>query len=253
MTRGFPENSRGSVYNCKRPQGVFTHVFRAKRISLHQPAKGESMTRTIKKTAAVALSCWGLGMGQPILKTGNCPNLTRYTAPAGENWAQFPIQPNPQSSFPTGSIQNPLQPQQSINCAQVPAGLRAEIVASELTPAAGSSVGPLAYLMYFTFDERGRVWAVDARDYPNTIASDRLRGGLGRIVILEDVDGDGALDHFKEFYSGLVIPTSLELPGNGVVVTAAPNLYYFTNNGDTAGPAQTLFTGMGSTGNYDTQ
>ena len=54
----------------------------------------------------------GLSAAQPVSKTGPCPTLTRYNAPAGENWAQFNAEPNPPSTYPVNTIQNPLAPEQ---------------------------------------------------------------------------------------------------------------------------------------------
>jgi putative membrane-bound dehydrogenase-like protein len=197
------------------------------------------------KVAIVTLSAAALSAAQPIRKSGACPTFTRSNASSGEDWAQFPVKP---TGFTTGTYQNPLTPEQSINCVQTPADLVPEIIEHE--GIAGCTPAP-AYLMSFSFDERGRVWAVEPRDYPNTIASNRLTGGAGRILILEDTDGDGALDKCKEFYKGLVIPTSVEVVKGGVITSAPPNIYYFPNNNDVAGTAVTLYSGMGSSGNYD--
>jgi putative membrane-bound dehydrogenase-like protein len=202
-----------------------------------------------------------------IEKSGQCPAFTRYIAPSSENWAGFLNKPATtfvssctSAGAATCTIQDPLTPAQSINCVQVPLGLKAQIVASELTPGSNSSVN-LAYLMHYTFDERGRVWAVDTRDYPSnhnstgtTFSSPptgmaRLTGGQSRVVILEDTNGDGALDHFKVFYTGLVIPTSIEIVKNGVIVSVPPYVFYLpksVNNPDTAGPGQAIVTGLGS-------
>ena len=202
------------------------------------------------KIGIFALSFLGAGFAQPILKTGDCPTLTRHMPTSGDNWTQFPIRPT--GVTPAGSIQDSLPPAKSINCVQVPSGLRAEIVASELTPSSPVGADPLGYLMYITFDDRGRVWALDVRDYPNDIVTDRIKGGKSRIVILEDANGDGALDNFKVFYSGLNIATSLEWVPGGVVLTSTPNLVFIPNTGDVAGTPVVLWRGMGSTGNYDT-
>ena len=202
------------------------------------------------KIGIVALSFLGTGFAQPILNTGACPTLERHQAPAGENWGQFGTKPG--NGIASGTIQNSLTPAQSINCVQVPTGLRAEIVASELTPSSPVGADPLGYLMYITFDNRGRVWALDVRDYPNIITSNRLSGGKSRIVILEDANGDGALDNFKVFHTGLNIPTSLEWVPGGVVLTSTPNLVFIPSTNDVAGTPVVLWAGMGSTGNYDT-
>jgi hypothetical protein len=204
------------------------------------------------KMGIFALSLLGTGTGfaQPIVSTGACPTLTRHQAPSGENWGQFGTKPG--GGIASGTIQDSLSPAQSVNCVQVPSGLRAEIVASEKTPSSPPGALPLGYLMYITFDDRGRVWALDVRDYPNIITSNRLSGGQSRIVILEDANGDGALDNFKVFHTGLNIPTSLEWVPGGVVLTSTPNLVFIPNNNDVAGTPVVLWNGMGSTGNYDT-
>jgi putative membrane-bound dehydrogenase-like protein len=200
------------------------------------------------KTAILILSAGTLAVAQPIRKNGDCTGLTpRLNASSGENWGQFPVKP-PTSMYAANTYQPPLTPQESINCVETPPDLVPEIIAHEGIP--GCDPG-MHYLMFFTFDERGRVWAVDARDYPNNINSNRLTGGQGRILILEDTDGDGALNTCKEFYKGLVIPTSVEVVKGGVIASVPPQIYYFPNNNDVAGTPVTLYTGMGSTGNYD--
>ena len=143
------------------------------------------------KTAIFILSAATLAVAQPIRKNGDCTGLTpRLPASSGENWGTFPTKP-PTAQFAANTYQPPLTPQQSINCVETPADLVPEIIAHE--GITGCTPG-MHYLMHFTFDERGRVWAVDARDYPNTINSNRTTGGQGRILILEDTDGDGALN-----------------------------------------------------------
>ena len=200
------------------------------------------------KTAIFILSVGTLAMAQPIKKNGDCTGLTpRLNATSGENWGQFPIKP-PTAQFAANTYQPPLTPQQSINCVETPPDLVPEIIATE--EIAGCTPG-LHYLMYFTFDERGRVWAVDARDYPNNINSNRTTGGQGRILILEDTDGDGALNSCKEFYKGLVIPTSVEVVKGGVVVSVHPNVYFIPSTNDVGGTPQLLYSGN-TTQNYDT-
>ncbi|HLP40929.1 MAG TPA: PVC-type heme-binding CxxCH protein [Fibrobacteria bacterium] len=194
---------------------------------------------------------------QPLTKTGPCPNLTRYNAPAGENWAQFPIKPNPSSDFPTNTIQNPLDPAQSINCIEVPSGLKAEVWASEkiasgLTPEIG-------YLQHFTFDEKGRMWAVEPRSYPNifrnasgNINDDKFKGGTDRILILEDTNGDKVMDKVKVFRDGLNMPQGIEVVKGGVVVAMVPYLVFFPNENDVAGTPQILWNGLGGgNGGFD--
>ncbi len=185
----------------------------------------------------------GITWSQPIASNGNCPELTRYNAPPQDEWDQFPTQPQPTNLFPPGTLQNSLDPQGSINCLSVPQGLKAEIIASHLTPGEGEG---LAYFQNFDFDERGRVWALDTRDYPGPIAADKAAGGKGRILIFEDTDGDGAMDSFKEFYKGLTVPNSIAIVKGGVVVTAHPQIFFIPNNNDVGGTPEVLFSGGGA-------
>jgi putative membrane-bound dehydrogenase-like protein len=228
----------------------------------------------LSKSTLAVLGLWAFSVSAPPLeKTGPCPTLTRYT-PTDVNWTTFPVEPSPTTLYPTNTVQHPLSPDSSINCINVPSDLKAQLLASERTPGLNSPL-PLAYIMNFTWDEKGRTWAIEPRDYPYThkldgtvdssapgvttgagLPTDRL-AGRGRVLILTDVDGDGSLDNYKVFYTGLTLPTSLELVKGGVIATVPPNIYFIpasTTNPDTAGgPAQVIVSGMNSTSqNYDT-
>jgi uncharacterized protein len=195
---------------------------------------------------------------QPIAKTGPCPALTRYAAPPGENWGQFPIRANPASEYAVNTIQDPLDPEESVNCIEVPAGLKAEVWASEKS--VGNPDPAMAYLQHFTFDERGRVWAVEPRAYPNSIRNasggitdGKFQGGTDRILILEDTDGDKAMDKVKVFKDGLNLPQGIEIVNGGIVVAMVPYIVFFPARDDVAGTPQILFTGVGGgDGNFDT-
>ena len=121
------------------------------------------MTSSNKIVVSISILA-GLAMGKPIIKTGDCPTVGRYNAPDTEEWSQFPIKPNPLTAYPINTIQNPMTPAQSANCIETPPGLHAELWASE-----GAVSGDISYLQHFTFDERGRMWAVEPRSYPNII------------------------------------------------------------------------------------
>ncbi len=191
----------------------------------------------------------------PVEKSGPCPPLTRHAADARDNWDQnWQAKPKPTDSFRVNTIQDNLAPAQSINCIEPAAGLKVQLWASE------EMAGKMAYLQHFTFDERGRVWAVEPKSYPNTILAaggnindKKFTGGKDRIVILEDTDGDKVMDKFKVFRDGLNLPQSIEVVNGGVVVAMTPYIVYFPNQGDTAGTPEILFSGMGSSGtSWDT-
>jgi|GEM_PF-1090761 len=245
------------------------------------------MKRLVPKITLAVVALSTLAVAQPIEKTAPCPTLTRTNFYNGIDVRAFnnlatttnnlstspgwPIQP-PTTLRNAGLIQEPLTPQQSINCVLVPPGLKAQIVASELTP---GPVGAktLAYPLNFNFDERGRLWVVDAPDYPythdstgmpagsgitttNGLPSNRL-AGKGRILIFEDTNGDGALDNFKVFYEGFALPNSMEFVKGGIIVMVPPNVYYIpksSTNPDTAGGTPVVVAqSLGSSSqNYDT-
>lgn len=101
-------------------------------------------------------------------------------------------------------------------------------------------------------DIRGRVWiteAVNYRDFNNK-PDTRLNHPQGeRIVILEDTDQDGRADKSTVFAEEkeLISPLGIAVIGNRVFVSAAPNLFIYTDeNGDDKPDKKEVFlTGFG--------
>jgi len=101
--------------------------------------------------------------------------------------------------------------------------------------------------LFVNFDERGRLWLVQYRQYPNpaglkmTSRDDYWRviydsvpaapphhvRGRDKITIHEDTDGDGAYDRHKTFLDGLNIVTSLAHGRGGVWVLNPPYLLFY--------------------------
>jgi putative membrane-bound dehydrogenase-like protein len=133
-------------------------------------------------------------------------------------------------------FQMPFSPDLAQKFMQAPAEFRIELFASE-----PDIIKPIT----FTFDERGRLWVVEAMDYPNEV----LNGNPGddRIKILEDTNGDGRADKVTVFAEHLNIPTSLAFANGGVVVAGAPHFLFLkdTNGDDKADVRQILSTGWG--------
>lgn len=96
----------------------------------------------------------------------------------------------------------------------------------------------------FTWDARGRMWAVETNDYPNVVLPDSVKGH-DRILIIEDTNRDGRADKLTVFADGLNLATSLTLANGGVVVGQAPHMLFFkdTNGDDKADERKILFTG----------
>ena len=96
-------------------------------------------------------------------------------------------------------------------------------------------------------DERGRLWTIQYLQYPNPAGLKRVKvdrwsrtvydrvpeppphgpRGADRITILEDTDGDGQADQFKDFVGGLNLATGLAFGHGGVYVLQLPYLLFY--------------------------
>lgn len=96
-------------------------------------------------------------------------------------------------------------------------------------------------------DDRGRMWTIQYLQYPNPAGLKRVKvdrwsrtiydrvpeapphgpKGADRITILEDTDGDGRADKFKDFVGNLNLATGLEFGHGGVFVLNVPYLLFY--------------------------
>lgn len=90
----------------------------------------------------------------------------------------------------------------------------------------------------------GKLWVVEMADYP--LGMDGAGEPGGRIRVLEDQDGDGRYDSSSLFAEGLPFPNGLLVWGDGVLVTAAPEILYLEDStGDgKADIRRSLFSGF---------
>ncbi|MGQ0702477.1 MAG: PVC-type heme-binding CxxCH protein [Gemmatimonadales bacterium] len=113
------------------------------------------------------------------------------------------------------------------------------------------SVRPFAFepmignIIDFTWDARGRMWAVETNDYPNVVLPDSVPGH-DRILILDDTNRDGLADNVTVFAGGLNLATSLVFANGGLIVGQAPHMLFLrdTNGDDQADERTILFTGF---------
>ncbi len=89
--------------------------------------------------------------------------------------------------------------------------------------------------MAMTFDGKGRIWVVEMPGYMRDINGSEEDFPDGRIVILEDQDGDGQMDTRKVFLDGLRTPRALAFAYGGLLYTETPNLYWVPVEGDQPG------------------
>jgi putative membrane-bound dehydrogenase-like protein len=110
---------------------------------------------------------------------------------------------------------SPKSPEESLKCIQVRPGFKVELVAAE--PLVKD---PIA----FDWGADGKLWVVEMGDYPTGLDGNGKPGGIVRF--LEDTDSDGRYDKSTVFLSGLPFPTGVMPWRNGVLVSAAPTVFY---------------------------
>lgn len=79
--------------------------------------------------------------------------------------------------------------------------------------------------MAFCWDDRGRLWVAENRDYENRRVG-FSGSGDSRILILEDTDGDGKMDTRKVFLDGIPFPAAIAWGMGGLWLGAPPNLLF---------------------------
>ncbi len=78
------------------------------------------------------------------------------------------------------------------------------------------------------WDENGRIYVVEDPGYPLNV-----EGKVGRVIMLEDTDGDGKPDRRTVFADKLTMPTGVMRWKKGILVSDAPDILYFEDtNGD---------------------
>lgn len=134
--------------------------------------------------------------------------------------------------------QAPLSPKDSMRYTQVPADFDLQLFASE-----PDIVKPI----YMAWDERGRAWVVEARDYPHGLVPEG-EPGHDSIKICEDTDGDGRADKFTVFADKLNLATSLVFVNGGIMVSEARHMLFLkdTDGDEKADVRQAILPGWGT-------
>lgn len=125
----------------------------------------------------------------------------------------------------------------------VPAGFAVDLIAGE-----PDIVQPIA----MCFDARGRIWVAEGLTYPQRAPEGQ---GKDRLVILEDVDGNGSFETRKVFAENLNLVSGIETGFGGVFVGAAPYLMFLADaDGDDRadGAPQVLLDGWGYQDTHET-
>jgi len=117
--------------------------------------------------------------------------------------------------------------------------------------------------MNIDWDEKGRLWVVETPEYPNGLRQSNVdawkdsgaikpgqydRKPLDRVSILSDTNGDGVMDKKTVFADEIELATSSVFYKNGVIVCAAPDIWFFEDiNGDDKADKRTkIYTNLGN-------
>ncbi|MCA9049741.1 MAG: PmoA family protein, partial [Planctomycetaceae bacterium] len=79
--------------------------------------------------------------------------------------------------------------------------------------------------MAFCWDDRGRLWIAENRDYESR-GDGFSNDGNSRILILEDTDRDGTADKRSVFLEGIAFPAAIAVGMDGLWLGAPPNLLF---------------------------
>ncbi len=143
--------------------------------------------------------------------------------PQIENWRQWEIPPAPA-----------LSAEEELKSFRVADGFEVELVAAEPLV-----VDPVAAC----FDEYGRLWVVEMRGFMRDVDGSDEDAPVGKIVVLEDLDGDGRMDKSTTYLDKLVLPRALSLVKDGLLVIAPPHLLFCEDlDGDLVSDRQTIIS-----------
>ncbi len=102
-----------------------------------------------------------------------------------------------------------LSPQEALRTFRLPKGFRIELVAHD--PMVQDPVA-------ISFDEDGRLWVAEMRGYMQDLKNAGEHDPIGRVSVLEDLDGDGVMDRSTVFLDQLVLPRAIANVKGGALI-----------------------------------
>ncbi len=139
-----------------------------------------------------------------------------------------------------------LSPQEAVDAMTIKEGYKVNAYASEPM---------ITQPMAFCWDDRGRMWIAENRDYENR-QEGFSNSGDSRILILEDTDRDGVVDSKKVFLEGIPFPSAIAIGHDGLFLGAPPNLLFVPDkDGDDKADVadiEVLLTGWGMRDRHET-
>jgi len=130
----------------------------------------------------------------------------------------------------------PVETTNALKTFQIKKGFHLELAASEPL-----TVDPIE----ISFDENGRMFTVEMRDYSELRD---VSPHLGQVRMLTDTNGDGTFDTMSVYAEDLPWPTGVLCYGGGVFVAASPDVLYFkdTDGDGKADVRRVIYTGFGA-------
>ena len=110
----------------------------------------------------------------------------------------------------------PLAPEDATATLRVAPGFRVELVAAE--PLVEDPVA-------MAWDERGLLYVVEMRGFMPNVDGIGEQEPVGRVVVLEDTDADGAMDRSAVYLDGMVSPRAIAAVSGGILIGEPPNLW----------------------------
>jgi putative membrane-bound dehydrogenase-like protein len=177
----------------------------------------------MKKTLLLRLALACGFVASVFLRVGYTGGQGRVGGAAGGRGAQQDVPPMPPAPAPV------LSPEDGLKSLTVAPGFKVEIAASDPLIKA-----PVA----IQFGPDGRLWVVEMNGYSPVLGGAGEDAPNGRVVVLRDKDGDGRYDDATVFLDHLVLPRSILLVGDGLLVGAPPELAFWRDT-DGDGKADT--------------
>jgi mono/diheme cytochrome c family protein/glucose/arabinose dehydrogenase len=111
----------------------------------------------------------------------------------------------------------PLTAEEALRSFKVAPGYRIELVAE----------APLVrHPTVLQFGPDGRLWVVEMTGYMENFDGTTEDQAKGRVVVLEDTDGDGRMDKRTVFLDDIILPRALVLHRDGALIGAPPHLWF---------------------------
>jgi mono/diheme cytochrome c family protein len=109
-------------------------------------------------------------------------------------------------------------PDKALETFRLAPGFRIELIAAE----------PLVHdPIAFAFDGDSRMFVIEMRGFMPDLEGKGENAPVGRVVMLEDTDGDGKMDRSTVVIDGLIQPRAIAVAMGGLLVAEPPNLWFY--------------------------